>query len=147
MAALGDANLIHDVGYLGQGLVGDPAMLLMCNEIISYVKRFMRGFEMTSEHMAIDVIRKVGAEGHFMSEEHTRKHFKEELWRPALINRDDLVTWERKGSLTYKQKVTQRTIEILDNHKPEELPAEIKTKIWAIAKEAEKKLAAMHFKA
>ena len=28
MAALSGANLIHDVGYLGQGLIANPAMLV-----------------------------------------------------------------------------------------------------------------------
>jgi hypothetical protein len=34
LAALDGANLIHDVGYLGQGLVSNPAAIVMCNEII-----------------------------------------------------------------------------------------------------------------
>lgn len=37
MAALDVANLIHDVGYLGQGLLGNPAAIVMCDEIVSYV--------------------------------------------------------------------------------------------------------------
>ncbi len=39
MAAMDGANLIHDIGYLGQGLLGSPASIVMCDEIISYVKR------------------------------------------------------------------------------------------------------------
>jgi trimethylamine--corrinoid protein Co-methyltransferase len=145
MAALDGANLIHDVGYLGQGLVGDPAMLVMCDEIISYVKRFMRGFDMSRELMAIDVIQKVGAAGSYLAEEHTRKYFKQELWQPSLINRDDLEVWKQKGRLTYGQRVVQKTIQILENHRPEELAPEINEKIEGIAKRAETELAALHF--
>ena len=145
MAALDGANLIHDVGYLGQGLVGDPAMLVMCDEIIAYVKRFMRGFDMSRELMAIDVIQKVGAAGSYLAEEHTRKYFKQELWQPSLINRDDLEVWKQKGRLTYGQRVVQKTINILENHRPEELRPDVNEKIEEIAKRAETELAAMHF--
>jgi trimethylamine--corrinoid protein Co-methyltransferase len=145
LAALDGANLIHDVGYLGQGLVGDPAMLVMCDEIISYVKRFVRGFDMSRELMAIDVMQKVGAAGSYLAEEHTRKYFKQELWQPSLINRDDLEVWKQKGRLTYGQRVVQKTIQILENHRPEELAREVKEKIEAIAKRAETELAALHF--
>ena len=59
--ALSGSNLIHDVGFMGQGLISHPAMLLMCNEIISYVKRLMRGFELTPETLGLDVDPQRGA--------------------------------------------------------------------------------------
>jgi trimethylamine--corrinoid protein Co-methyltransferase len=147
MAALDGANLIHDVGYMGQGLIGNPAMLVMCDEIISYVKRVMRGFNMSREMMAIEEIRKVGAGGTYLAEEHTVKYFKQELWLPSLVNRDDIDVWKQKGSRTYVQKVVQKTIEILETHKPEELPEDIKDKIEAIAERADKELAGIYFAA
>lgn len=49
MAALDGANLVHDVGYLGQGLIGSPATIVMCSEIISYVKRMLRGFDISKD--------------------------------------------------------------------------------------------------
>ncbi len=145
VAALDGANLIHDIGYLGQGLVGDPAMLVMCDEIISYVKRFVRGFDMSREMLALEEIRKVGAAGNYLSENHTRKYHKQELWRPSLLNRDDIEVWKQAGSRTYGEKVVQKTIEILESHKPKELPSEINEKIEALAKRAEEQLTAIHF--
>jgi hypothetical protein len=41
--------------------------------------------------------------------------------------------------------VVQKTIQILENHRPEELAREVKEKIEAIAKRAETELAAMYF--
>jgi trimethylamine--corrinoid protein Co-methyltransferase len=72
MAALDGANLIHDVGYLGQGLLNNVAAIVMCNEIISYVKRIVRGFDLTREKMAVDVIRQVGPGGHYLTQQHTQ---------------------------------------------------------------------------
>ena len=67
LSALDGANLIHDVGYLGQGLLGNPAAIVMGDEIISYVKRFVRGFDLSRQNMALDVIRAVGPAGNYMT--------------------------------------------------------------------------------
>ena len=69
--ALNGINLIHDVGYLGQGLIGHPAGIIMCDEIISYTKRFMRGFELDDEHFDLETIRQVGAGGNFLAARQT----------------------------------------------------------------------------
>ena len=45
LSAFDGANLIHDIGYMGQGLIGNPAMIVMSNEIIGWVKRILRGFD------------------------------------------------------------------------------------------------------
>lgn len=147
LTALDGANLIHDIGYLGQGLLGNPASIVMCNEIISYVKRFVNGFELNREKLAIDIIRKVGQRGDFLSDEHTLKHFREELWRPQYFNRDDPETWIKKGKKEYGEKVIQKAIDILKTHQPEPLPEKIQQKINEIYVKAEKELINIAFKA
>ena len=145
VAALDGANLIHDLGYMGQGLVGHPAMLVMCDEMVSYVKRLMRGFDMTRELMAVEEIMKIGAEGNHLESEHTLRYFKQELWVAPLVNRDDIQVWKQKGRRTYGQKIIQKTIEILESHKPEELPSGTRDKIEAIAERAHRELKGIQF--
>jgi trimethylamine--corrinoid protein Co-methyltransferase len=145
MAALDGANLIHDTGYLGQGLLGNPASIVMCDEIISYVKRFLRGFDISREMMALDVIRQVGPAGHYLTQEHTRRHFQGELWQPKLINRDDPATWAKKGSTRYGERATQKALEILATHQPEPLPEDTAEHINEIAGRARIELKDMQF--
>jgi trimethylamine--corrinoid protein Co-methyltransferase len=147
MAALDGANLIHDVGYLGQGLLGNPAALVMCDEISSYVKRIMRGFEMGRGQMALDVIRRVGPGGDYLAERHTVNHFREELWQPWFLNRDNPETWEQKGSLSYVERVTQKTREILKTHQPQPLSEEVTAILEEIASRAEPGLSDVQFTA
>ena len=147
LAALDGANLIHDIGYLGQGLVGNPVSIVMCNEIISFVKRFISGFEINRETMAIDVIRKVGSGGDFLSERHTLEHFRQELWLPKFLNREDPVSWIKKGSKSYGERVKTHTLKVLDTHKPESLSKEIQLKLNELLKEAEHELKNKKFKA
>ncbi|HEX9118237.1 MAG TPA: trimethylamine methyltransferase family protein [Anaerolineae bacterium] len=145
MAALDGANLIHDVGYMGAGLIGSPASIVMSNEIIGWVKRMLRGFELTPELMGLDVIRAVGPGGNYLAEEHTLNYYKTELWRPKLSNRDDPDTWEQKGARTFGDRLTEETLAILESHTPESLPADVVAKIDAIVARAEETFKEMYF--
>jgi trimethylamine--corrinoid protein Co-methyltransferase len=145
MAALDGANLIHDVGYMGAGLIGSPASIVMSNEIIGWVKRVIRGFEITPELMGLDVIRSVGPGGDFLAEEHTLKYYKTELWRPRISNRDDPDTWVQKGGKTFGERLAEDTVAILESHVPEPLPAGVDAKINAIVRKAEEAFKEMHF--
>ena len=139
-AALDGCNLIHDCGYIGQGFVASPEMILFADEVIAMVKRYMRGFELDDEHLALDVIRKVGPGGHFLSEKHTLDHFRQEHWRPTLFNRENLPNWIKKGKKTVDQKLIARALEILKTHKPEPLAQGVKESLGRIWTDAEQKL-------
>jgi len=139
-AALDGCNLIHDCGYIGQGFVASPEMILFADEVISMVKRYMRGFEIDDEHLAMEVIRNVGPGGHFLSEKHTLDHFLKEHWRPALFNRENLPNWVKKGGKTVDQKLIEKALEILETHKPESLPRETQAALDSIWEQAEQKI-------
>jgi trimethylamine--corrinoid protein Co-methyltransferase len=116
-AALDGSNLIHDVGYLGQGLVGHPAALVICAEIISYVKRFARGFDIDDVDISMDVIREVGPQGGFIDTAHTFKNFRKEHWLPDLSNRLTLDAWKSSGYKTMAEKAIEKAKKILREHK------------------------------
>jgi trimethylamine--corrinoid protein Co-methyltransferase len=105
----------------------------------------IRGFEITPELMGLDVIRSVGPGGDFLAEEHTLKHYRGELWRPKISNRDDPDTWLQKGGKTFGQRLIEDTLAILDGHTPEPLPAEVATKVAAIMAKTEAALKEMYF--
>jgi trimethylamine--corrinoid protein Co-methyltransferase len=139
-AALDGTNLIHDCGYIGQGFVASPDMIVFADEVIGMVKRYMRGFEIDDEHLALDAIRKVGPGGHFLSEKHTLDHFMKEHWRPTLFNRENLPNWIKKGKKTLDDKLIEKAIEIAKNHKPEPLPHGIKERFDTIWEKASERL-------
>ncbi len=145
LAALDGANLIHDIGYLGQGLLGNPAAIVMCNEVIAYVKRFLRGFDLSREKMGVDVIRAVGPGGQYLTVQHTKTHFREELWQPHFLNRQSPQAWAARGGERYEQAVTRRAREILQTHQPAPLPDAVQRQLDEIASRAERKLEGIRF--
>ncbi|MBU2498850.1 MAG: trimethylamine methyltransferase family protein, partial [Proteobacteria bacterium] len=52
-AALDGTNLIHDCGYLGQGFVASPEMIIFANEVIGMVKRYVSGFTIDDVHIGM----------------------------------------------------------------------------------------------
>lgn len=146
-AALDGANLVHDVGYLGQGLLGNPASIVMCDEIISYVKRYLQGFEITPEKLGLDVIHKVGPGGNFLMEDHTVKNFRKELWRPKQVNRENPDNWEAKGAKRYSEVVREKALNILQTHRPEPLPEAMRARLAEISAKAAQALENFEFKA
>ncbi len=141
LSAMEGCNLIHNAGYLGQGLVGSLGSLVMCAEIISYAKRIMRGFSLDTEHLARDIIKQVGPGGNYLAEMHTAKHFRTEHWVPHNINRLTHEVWAREGARTYEEVVTARAKDILSSHQPRALTDKAKTALTAIYGQAEKQLA------
>jgi trimethylamine--corrinoid protein Co-methyltransferase len=146
-AGLDGANLVHDVGYLGQGLIGHPAALVMCAEIISYVRRAVCGFDIDPEHIGMDVIQQVGPRGEFISTDQTMTFFQQEHWRPQLCNRDNLQSWSAKGSKSWGELSTEKAAEILKTHQPQPLPKTVHNALERIRSEAVVRLKHKDFKA
>jgi trimethylamine--corrinoid protein Co-methyltransferase len=119
---LGSLNLIHDVGYMDDGMVCSAAQLVLGNENIGMTKRFARGIEINQETLAREVIEKVGPGGHFLAETHTLNHFKDEFWRPGLMARGDRETWIQQGSKDMQAVIQEKLVDIIENHAVAELP-------------------------
>lgn len=135
LETLAGAHLVHDVGYLESGMTNSFEQIVICDELIHYVKRFMQGLEVNEETLALDVIDQVGPHGDFLGTEHTVKHYKED-WYPRLLDRGDFDTWSKQGGKTLREQARQRVEEILAEHKPQPLPKDVQAKIDAIVQEA-----------
>lgn len=140
MSALSGANLIHDVGFMGAGSISSLESLVACNEGIGLVKRLIQGIEVSPETLAVDLIDKVGPGGNFITQKHTAKHMRKEMWFPELFNRSNYDTWEAEGSLTLGNKARDKALKILASHTPRELAPEIKGRIAEVIKSRENSL-------
>jgi len=136
--AFAGLNLIHDPGFLEGAMIGSLEMLVMTNEIAGMVKRFMKGIPVNDETLAEDVIDDVGPGGHFLEHDHTRKHFRDTMWMPTLMDRQPYEGWVASGKQSMAQRVKERIAEILSEHKPIPLPDDVLAKIRKIKERSEK---------
>lgn len=139
LTALSGGNLIHDVGYIESGLTASYDQIVAMNEIAGLVKRFMQGMEVTDETLAVDVIDRVGPMGHFLGDDHTFKHFREN-WVPSLLDRSTFADWESDGAHSLRERVRARVQTTLEHHSPEPLPDEIGSKLDEVLASAESRV-------
>ncbi len=141
IAGLAGGNLIHNLGYMGIGMISCLEHLLLCNEAVGAVKHLLRGVDTSDEHLALDLIDKVGPGGHFLADEHTMKHFRRELYFPQTLNRKNYDVWVNEGSKTFGQAANERVRTILENHHPEIISPSTKKKMQQIVSRRDREVA------
>ena len=125
-ANLSGANLVHDVGYLDSGTNASLESLVLNDEMIGMTRQFCKGIQVDDETLALDLIEKQGPGGEYVTTEHTFAHWKD-WFLPALQDRSDYDTWVSNGRKSMNDRTRERTQEIIDNHRPDEIPkAEMK---------------------
>jgi trimethylamine---corrinoid protein Co-methyltransferase len=114
MVALAGGNFIHDAaGFLEFCMTASYDKLVIDNEIIGMVMRAVEGIQVNDETLAFDVLKKAGPGGHFVSNRHTRKFMRTELYQPQLSDRNNRQDWEREGAKSAQARATEIVREIL----------------------------------
>jgi trimethylamine--corrinoid protein Co-methyltransferase len=117
------AQLIHDVGYMDNGKTGALDQLVICHEIIGWIKQYMIDISINEETLALDLIDEVVQNnGDFLQTEHTLRHFKEDFY-PELLDRQDYGSWQKQGGLSLRDKARRKVDELLREHQPVPLTA------------------------
>jgi len=138
LPALAGAHGITSLGNLESYLTVSPAQLVIDNEIAGTILRGLTGIEVNDETLAVDVIRRVGPGGHFLTQKHSLQHIKE-LYIPELADRKTRGEWQDTGSKDILQRAEEKAKKILETHKPEPLEKEVQEELSKIVKEAERK--------
>jgi trimethylamine---corrinoid protein Co-methyltransferase len=131
--ALDGANLVHNIGYMGQGMISNPASLVMCNEMIAFARRMLRGYQIDDNTIGLDTIHQVGHGGSYLGEQHTLDYMRSERWDPSTLNRVNLNTWADQGSKTYQEKLIERARTILETHQPKPMADDLDSQLQKIA--------------
>jgi len=132
LVSLAGGNIIHDAaGFLEFCMVASLEKYVLDDEIIGMCMRAVKGIEVTPETLAFDVLKKVGAGGHFVSSRHTRKHMRREQYRPSLADRGSRKAWEQGGERDTQERARQRVAEILNSPVNRSISPEILDRIRA----------------
>lgn len=125
MATLSGVNFVlHSAGILEGYIAASYEKFIIDDEICGMCKRIKRGETITPEKLAVDVIQQVGPGGEYLTNMHTFKNFRKELYQPIMEERDNFESWKRKGSLSIEQVANKKWKEILAKYEEPSLPAE-----------------------
>ena len=141
LGALAGADMFGHCGICGTDHGGSLIWLMLDNELMSYVKRIARGFEVNDAMLATGVVNSVGPKGNFLAEEHTARHFREELWLcGAAWTRQSWDGWESGGSKSMAERMDDEINNILSTHKPEPIDGDLVKEVDRIVETAKREL-------
>jgi trimethylamine--corrinoid protein Co-methyltransferase len=138
LPALGGLNLIYGAGMIESGVTIDYGVLVMDNEIARIAKYILRGIPTNDATLMVDEIIEVGSEEDFLSRMSTLKLMREHQSKAGLIDRRVREEWEMDGSTDLYYRSNERAKELVESHKVEELPSDVKDQIRAIVAKSEK---------
>jgi trimethylamine--corrinoid protein Co-methyltransferase len=128
-AVLAGVNLITCAGTLSGTMLEDHAMLMLDDEICGAAVRMARGIEVTSETIALDLIKETGYDGNYLAADHTVEHFKSELFIPSLYSRESDEDWETGGRKLALDYAREKAKQVLAEHQPRKLDPGIKKEL------------------
>jgi trimethylamine--corrinoid protein Co-methyltransferase len=132
---LNGVHLIHDVGYLEGGLSGSLELLVICDEMISWMKQLFKEIEISKETLALDLIEQIGHDGQYIDSEHTVRHVRDD-WFPEMIDRATFENWMAMGGKDLREKAKDKVNAILDDEPNKYLSQDEREQIESIVHEA-----------
>ncbi|MBN2129597.1 MAG: trimethylamine methyltransferase family protein [Sedimentisphaerales bacterium] len=133
LGVLAGADTFGHCGICGTDHAGSLLWLAFDSEVMSYVSRVARGFDVDAETLATDVVGQVGPAGNFLAEEHTVRHFRQELWLPGPVwTRQSWDEWDSGGRRSMADRLREQVTQTLRGHEPEPLSDEATKEVDAI---------------
>lgn len=120
------------------GVAFDFGQLVMDNEFARMVRHAVGGVPVTDELLGVDDIREVGPFGDFLSLDSTLRHMRAQS-QPRLLDRRVREDWEASGAQGAYDAAKEAAKQILEEHHPEALPADVTAQIDAVVSEAEER--------
>jgi len=138
--AMAGADIFGHLGISGVDQASSLLMLMMQHEAIAYVERMMRGIEITDDKIGLDAVERGLRDGSYLADEHTVRHFREELWFPDLLDRQYFEAWFQDGRKTMAERCRERKQDILAGHVPTPLEEDTEREVAKVLQSARKHL-------
>jgi trimethylamine--corrinoid protein Co-methyltransferase len=112
-------------------------MVVVAEEIISFVRRLVGGVEVSPTTLAVEVIDEVGPGGDFLATAHTLAHFRS-VWQPSLFDRNSHHGWVEAGRPNMIRSARDVAIEAIGSHVPEPLTEKVAAELREIVRSADR---------
>jgi trimethylamine--corrinoid protein Co-methyltransferase len=122
------------------GVTFDCAQLVIDNEIAKMTKFAVQGIAVNDATLMVEDIEQVNSEGDFLSMDSTLQLMRTQT-QPRLIDRRVRGEWEMDGESDMYTRGRAKAREILADHSPEPLDAEVAERIRRAVAEADREVA------
>jgi trimethylamine--corrinoid protein Co-methyltransferase len=127
----------------GLGLLDDVTMLsyeqmVIDDEMARIMARLAYGVTVDDDHMAVDVIKKVGPGGSFLADRHTMQWLNKEHFLTDITDRRTGEAWEADGKKSVVDRARVKAARIMKEHVVAPVPSEVAKEFESIVKAADK---------
>jgi len=136
LCALCGAETGSGMGLLKGSTVLYPEALVLDTDVYHHVRRDLAGLDTSEEELALDVIKAVGPRGHFLTQGHTRDHFRQQWF-------SDLTAQLGPEGSAFRDPIEvarEKTAWILEHHHPEPLQEAQQAELERILQAADQEL-------
>jgi trimethylamine--corrinoid protein Co-methyltransferase len=122
---------IGGIGAIKNGMMISPELLIIDSEMMAFVKRYLTGFEISSDTLAIEAIHRQCNNGNFLEDSHTFEHLRREVrfrpmlfdWQQEINSSEKEETIFRRAADTLRQLIQDHIVPPLDYEKLKEIEA------------------------
>ncbi len=130
---LAGPDTVSGIGGLDTDNTMSVEQLVLDAEIVDYIQRVMRPFPTDADSIHLDMLERVGPAGNYLKEKHTLLHFREALWSSKILLREGFVEGH-PAEERVRERARARVREILTQHEPTPLEADVRKQVWSIAR-------------
>jgi trimethylamine--corrinoid protein Co-methyltransferase len=132
---------VGTVGHIENAVTFSPLQLVIDNEVARYTRRCIRGFDVSDETIDVDLIRRVGIGGNYLSEMETAGQYREFLNLSPWFSVEPWATaWQGGEIIDWKIRAEDTVRELLDQEYEPPLDPEQEREIDRIVANAELRL-------
>jgi len=131
----------------GLGLLDDVTMLsyeqmVIDDEMVKIMARLAYGVTVDDDHLAVELIKKVGPGGSFLPERHTMQWLNKEHFITDITDRRTGEAWEADGKKSVVDRARAKADKIMKEHEVAPVPPSIAREFETIVKNADKDIQA-----
>ncbi len=115
-AALSGVTLLHDLGYVASGTASSYESVVLMDELVRWVKAYLRGVTVDETALAAAEIAEVGPGGTHLARKYTRRHVRDYL-QPDLVSQDQYDGWAAAGSTSLLERAAARSRELREGER------------------------------
>lgn len=105
--------LVHAVGWMEGGLRASYEKMILDADLCGMVQTFLEPIDFSTEALALDAIREVGAGGHFFGTPHTLERYRTAFYKPLISDWRNYETWEEAGKPESKGRIIELVGELM----------------------------------
>ena len=133
IATLIGVNMVSSPGMLDFESCQSFEKVVIDSEIIGMARRLIAGIEARETPIALTLMREMGHRADYLSQKHTHRWFRKELYAPSeVIDRASVDEWERNGAKTAFQRASDRVEALVNSYEPVAVSSEVRAELHEI---------------